>query len=341
MKILIADDDRIVRKLLAKILSSEPGYEIREAADGEDCWAVLESGYAPDVCLLDIEMPRLTGLDLLERMRRDERFRDIPVLMVTSKSDINSKASAAALSAFAFVVKPFNPKTVLGLTKDAAGSVGRVFQPYGFEDGAAVMARESMDAAGYFRAMTFFVEMLALRLEALEAHAQRGRYDVLGRVVQPLRQGAERVGATVFLEYFGKFEALAGLEESEAARRAPRHLRMLKAEYQELKSSLEAYLQVVIASDSKRRIATQPDMTDWSGEGIRLSAEIEETFFDERGGFSLGRESIILRGFRGDQSVALARMEVKDGRVVISSVFDAPEQGVVDLGRFARASGAG
>lgn len=340
MKILIADDDRIVRKLLAKILSSEPGNEIRETEDGEDCWAALEGGYAPDVCLLDIDMPRLTGLELLERMRRDERFRDIPVLMVTSKSDIHSKASAAALSAFAFVVKPFNPKTVIGLVNDAAGSVGKVFQPYGFEDCGLVMERESMDAAAYFKAMTFFVEMVGLRLEALEAHVGQGRFEVLGRVVQPLRDSAEQVGATVFLEYFGKFEALSAMAEAEAARHAPRHLRMLKAEYRELKVALEAYLQVVIASDSKRRIVTQPDMTDWSGEGIRLSAEIEETFFDERGGFSLGRESIILRGFRGDQSVAMARMEVKDGRVVISSVFDAPEQGTVDLGQFLRAKAA-
>lgn len=331
MKILLADDDRIVRKLLTKILSSEPDFELREAEDGEDCWDVLQSGFVPDVCLLDIEMPRLTGLELLERMRQDERFRDVPVLIVTSRTDINSKASAAALSAYAFIIKPFNPKKVISLAKEAASSTGKVFQPYGFEERESVMARESMDAADYYKAMTFFVEMVGIRLEALESHVRQGRFGLLGRVVQPLKESAEQVGAMIFLDYFHKFEALAELDESEAEKHAARHLRMLAAEYHELKRGLEAYLQVVIESDAKRRVVTQPDMTDWSGESIRLSAEIEENHFDEAGGFSLGRESIILRGFRGEKSVAVARMEVMDGRVVITSLYDEASAFIVDL----------
>lgn len=324
MNILLADDDSIVRKVLRKILESNPEYVIRESVDGLDCWQTLDEGFMPDLCLLDIEMPNMTGLELLERMRGDARFRDLPVLMITSRTDVNSKASAAALSSYAFVIKPFNPKKVLSLVKEATSSGGKVFHPYGFEERDIVLKREGMDATGYFKAMVYFVEMLGLRLDPMERNLANANFEQLLNVIQPLKEVSQQVGGTLYSGYFNQIEAIATDSETEelALSHGARHIRMLRAEYVELKQALENYLQVVIESDSKQKIVTQPDMTDWEGESIRLSAEVEEHFFDSDGWFSLGNESIVLRGFRGSESIMLARLQVKDGRIVVSSLDD-------------------
>lgn len=335
MKVLIADDDRIVRALLKRILKTESTYEIGEAKDGLECWEILDAGFTPDICLLDIQMPSLTGLELLEKMRGDERFKEIPVLMITSNKDIHSKASAAALQSYAFVIKPFNPKKVLSLVKEAISSTGKVFMPYGFEAKEVVMEREEMDAAGYFKAMTYFVEALGSRIDTIEGHLRNQDSARVASSIGTLKRAADQVGGTLFLGYFEKLEALAENSIPEAFAHALRHFRLLKADYEEIKHTLEAYLRVVIESETHKKIVTQPDMTDWSAESIRLSAEIEESSYDEQGGYSLGNESILLRGFRGGESIASAKLEVKDGRVVIRSMAAQGRSVEIDLASFA------
>lgn len=334
MNILIADDDRIVRTLLRRILEKDERYEIREAESGADGWRILSEGFSPDICLFDIEMPEVTGLELLEKIRADERFQDLPVLFITSTTGPEAKSAAAALDAYAFIAKPFRPRQVLSLVHQALSSHGRVFCPYGFEERAVVMKRESLDAANYFEAMKHFTELLGIRLATIQRHLLDDRFDLLAGCLRPLKAAATQLGGTVFLEYFAALESLAANPAHEARRFGARHIRILVAEYQALSAALEVFLGVSVGRDLRKKIVTQPEARDWSEESIRLSAEIEECFFDPSGNFSLGSESILLRGFRGDQSVAMARMEVRDGRVVISALFDETNEMEVDLGRF-------
>jgi CheY-like chemotaxis protein len=70
MKILIAEDDRISRLLMQRILEADGGHALTMANDGEEAWQQLLASPEPfDVCLLDIMMPRLDGLGLIARMR--------------------------------------------------------------------------------------------------------------------------------------------------------------------------------------------------------------------------------------------------------------------------------
>ncbi|MEM9157795.1 MAG: response regulator [Verrucomicrobiota bacterium] len=335
MNILIADDSKVVITLLEHILSPEPTYNLRIAEDGVEVWDMLESGYRPDVCLLDIEMPQMSGLELLEKMRGDERFEKIPVLLVTSKTDVTSKATAAAYQVYAYVVKPFNPQRVLALVKEALVATQREFAPVGFEDRFEVLKRERMDAPHYFKSLTYFVELLGYRMEAVQRHVEAGDTESLRASLSPLRKQAKLLGGTLFLSYFDKLES-EGVFDSQSSRDQARHdFRHLRSEYNDLKDALELYLNVVIKSESQQRIATQPDMTDWAQESIRLSAEIEETNEDVSEGFSMGGQRIVLRASRGESDLMNAMLSVENGRLVLRSTLggsaEDSELGAFDL----------
>lgn len=107
MKILIADDDRISRMILSSILRKEGAEKIVEAENGGAAWRLLQEGIQPDLCILDIMMPELDGLELLRRMREDTRFKATPVIFCTALNERDTVLQAAALSINYYIVKPF------------------------------------------------------------------------------------------------------------------------------------------------------------------------------------------------------------------------------------------
>jgi two-component system, sensor histidine kinase and response regulator len=107
-RILAVDDDPIMREFAAVQLA-QPGVTIVTAADGEEAWARLEGDARRfDLVLCDLEMPRLNGFGLLDRMRGDPRFRDLPVVVITSRDDLFAIDRAYEVGATSFVTKPVN-----------------------------------------------------------------------------------------------------------------------------------------------------------------------------------------------------------------------------------------
>lgn len=113
MRILIVDDDAICRLVLKKSLEDLPDCELLEATDGLNAWERLESGWQPEICFLDVMMPRMDGIQLLAKMRDDPRFAKISAVLCTSKQDRETIINAATLSVLAYLSKPFTPKAVL------------------------------------------------------------------------------------------------------------------------------------------------------------------------------------------------------------------------------------
>jgi len=106
--ILIADDDPHIRQLLAFALS-KAGMETREAEDGEAALAAVAE-HAPDLVVLDINMPRLTGLDVCRQLRAQG---DIPILFLSSRDDEIDRVLGIELGGDDYVVKPFSPREVV------------------------------------------------------------------------------------------------------------------------------------------------------------------------------------------------------------------------------------
>jgi len=105
-RVLVVDDDWSLRKGLQVRLEKE-GYEVVTAMDGEEGLERLKE--MPDLVLTDIDMPRLDGLGLLQRMRAEKEYRDIPVIMMTAHATgAKEAAEGLGLGANDYVRKPFD-----------------------------------------------------------------------------------------------------------------------------------------------------------------------------------------------------------------------------------------
>src|SRR5881397_1781366 len=110
-KILVADDDQSLVRTLTWILK-ENGYEVVTAPGGEGLLGKLEDE-RPNLLLLDIMMPKVDGLQLLAKMKADDRYRDVPVLMVSSMPPEEATVKALGLGAADFIAKPFRVRELL------------------------------------------------------------------------------------------------------------------------------------------------------------------------------------------------------------------------------------
>src|SRR5947199_5560038 len=114
-KILVADDDQSLVRTLTWILK-EHGYTVVAVPGGEGLLTKLEEE-RPQLLLLDIMMPKVDGLQLLERLKSDERYRDLPVLMVSSMPPEEATVKSLGLGAADFIAKPFRVRVPLPRVK--------------------------------------------------------------------------------------------------------------------------------------------------------------------------------------------------------------------------------
>jgi CheY-like chemotaxis protein len=112
-KILTVDDSRMVRSIVTKAFAPY-GCEIFEAANGTDGLAKAIE-VQPSLIFLDITMPDMNGLEVLENLRQNELLKDTPVIMLTAESGNNSIERADKLKVTGYVPKPFKADQLLAL----------------------------------------------------------------------------------------------------------------------------------------------------------------------------------------------------------------------------------
>lgn len=104
-RVLVVDDDAAVRESLRRALGHEQ-YEVELAADGiEALEQIRDASSEPDAVILDVSMPRLDGLEVCRRLRRDGN--QIPILMLTARDEVSDRVSGLDAGADDYVVKPF------------------------------------------------------------------------------------------------------------------------------------------------------------------------------------------------------------------------------------------
>jgi len=128
---LVVDDDEGIRQMLAAVLTKE-GFDIITAADGVEAVEVF-GAKRPAVVLMDIRMPRMTGLQALSEMRKIDRA--AAVILMTAFAQVETAVQAIKEGAFDYIIKPFDIAEVLLL-------VGRAVQMRGLRDDIAVLHRE-------------------------------------------------------------------------------------------------------------------------------------------------------------------------------------------------------
>ena len=118
-KILIADDEpNIVVSL--EFLMKQRGYEVRVANTGEDALAAVGE-FVPDLILLDVMMPRMSGYDLCQRVRENPAWQGIRIIMLSAKGRDIEVSKGIAVGADAYVTKPFSTKELVARIKEILG----------------------------------------------------------------------------------------------------------------------------------------------------------------------------------------------------------------------------
>ena len=104
--VLVVDDEAMIREVCADVLSSE-GYSVATASNGREALAEVVA-HPTDLVLMDIMMPVLDGLAACKQLKQDERTRDIPVVLMSAASSLQSRAAEVQSLAAAIVSKPFD-----------------------------------------------------------------------------------------------------------------------------------------------------------------------------------------------------------------------------------------
>ena len=115
--VLIVDDDPFIRKLIVTTLEGVSTFQLHQASDGEEAVEAARRE-APRLVFLDIDMPRLDGIEACRRMRADPAMAGARIVMLTASADDSARERAAAAGADRFLTKPFSPLDLLRLVDD-------------------------------------------------------------------------------------------------------------------------------------------------------------------------------------------------------------------------------
>lgn len=120
-EVLVVDDSLTVRRVLTRLLESN-GWRAHSARNGVEALELIQGGLRPAAVLLDIEMPRMDGYELTGLLRADSRHAEIPIVMLTSRAGGKHRKKAMDLGVNAYLVKPYDEKTLLGTVRQVIAS---------------------------------------------------------------------------------------------------------------------------------------------------------------------------------------------------------------------------
>jgi DNA-binding response OmpR family regulator len=119
--ILVADDEPHIGRIIKMKLEQGP-FRVSLAYDGQEALDMVNNGEPIDLALLDLMMPKLSGLDVLKRIREQERFKSLPCIILTAGGEAKHERDAMELGATQFLTKPFSPKKLYALVARLTGA---------------------------------------------------------------------------------------------------------------------------------------------------------------------------------------------------------------------------
>ncbi len=119
--ILVADDEPHIGRIIKMKLEQGP-FRVSLAYDGQEALDFINSEEQLDLAVLDLMMPKLSGLDVLRQVREQERFKSLPCIILTAGGDAKHERDALALGATEFLTKPFSPKKLYALVARLTGA---------------------------------------------------------------------------------------------------------------------------------------------------------------------------------------------------------------------------
>lgn len=111
MKILVVDDSSTMRRIIKNTLNRLGYTELFEAEHGAEAWEILQQNDL-DVLITDWNMPEMNGLELVKKVRGEERYLDMPIIMVTTEGGKAEVITALKAGVNNYIVKPFTPQVL-------------------------------------------------------------------------------------------------------------------------------------------------------------------------------------------------------------------------------------
>jgi two-component system, OmpR family, alkaline phosphatase synthesis response regulator PhoP len=121
--ILIVEDDENIQQLVGYNLA-KAGFQVLHAEDGEQALAMVRRE-RPDLVVLDLMLPGLSGFEVCKALRRDPKTRGLPVIMLTARSEESDVTAGLDLGADDYITKPFSPKILISRIKSALRRIGQ------------------------------------------------------------------------------------------------------------------------------------------------------------------------------------------------------------------------
>jgi len=112
LKLLVVDDSSTMRRIIKNTLARLGYKNVLEGEDGLRGWEVLENNTDIDMLITDWNMPEMNGLELVKKVRADERFADLPIIMVTTEGGKAEVITALKAGVNNYIVKPFTPQVL-------------------------------------------------------------------------------------------------------------------------------------------------------------------------------------------------------------------------------------
>ena len=121
--VLIVDDEAPIREMIAVALEMAD-YACLEAGNARDAYAAIVD-HRPDMILLDWMLPETSGIELARRLKRDESTAEIPIIMLTAKSEEDNKIQGLEIGADDYITKPFSPRELVARLKAVCDALPR------------------------------------------------------------------------------------------------------------------------------------------------------------------------------------------------------------------------
>ncbi len=119
MKLLVVDDSSTMRRIIKNTLARLGYKDVLEGADGVEGWEQLDNNPDIEMLITDWNMPEMNGLELVKKVRADARFKDLPIIMVTTEGGKAEVITALKAGVNNYIVKPFTPQVL----KEKLGAV--------------------------------------------------------------------------------------------------------------------------------------------------------------------------------------------------------------------------
>jgi CheY-like chemotaxis protein len=203
MNVLVADDDRMSREMLRRIIESDESHSVTLAEDGEQAWKFLcDTGNRFDVGIFDINMPKIDGLRLIERIRATPSLRSLPAILCTAAADRNTVGRASSLAVSHYIIKPYTKAVILDKLQTVRAEIAKL----GLQDREQVLKRLGVDDETYRALVLAMLAEIQKWLDQARYTSDLVKFGKLAERVVGLRGGAALFGLNSIVSRFEEVE---------------------------------------------------------------------------------------------------------------------------------------